>query len=201
MSLIHCMECNNQISDKAKCCPYCGCPVETGTTKTKKISPSKWILAILMAVFVLVVAFTQYMPNQLSDEEYQKTLNMLAVNLSFIECNVASVNIELLNRYIKDPIKYQEDWERYYDSSEYESTLSSILEDEKECKDYMKKLRNPRDRFKEAYTIMSKCWGTLESKIPLATNKWSDYDSFIEAEKKASDASIYSSVIWDYVKY
>lgn len=65
----------------------------------------------------------------------------------------------------------------------------------------MKKLRNPRDRFKEAYTIMSKYWETLGSKIPLATNKWSDYDSFIEAEKKASDARIYSNVIWDYVKY
>ena len=48
----------------------------------------------------------------------------------------------------------------------------------------MKKLRNPRDRFKEAYTIMSKYWEALGSKIPLATNKWSDYDSFIEAEKK-----------------
>lgn len=65
----------------------------------------------------------------------------------------------------------------------------------------MKKLRNPRDRFKEAYTIMSKYWEALGSKIPLATNKWSDYDSFIEAEKKASDARIYSNVIWDYVKY
>lgn len=26
--LIECSECKKQISDKAKCCPYCGCPIE-----------------------------------------------------------------------------------------------------------------------------------------------------------------------------
>ena len=33
MALIHCPECNKEISDKAKTCPHCGCPVEETNAK------------------------------------------------------------------------------------------------------------------------------------------------------------------------
>ena len=32
MALIKCVECGNKISDKAECCPECGCPVELKIT-------------------------------------------------------------------------------------------------------------------------------------------------------------------------
>ena len=32
MGLITCVECGNKVSDKAKCCPECGCPVELKIT-------------------------------------------------------------------------------------------------------------------------------------------------------------------------
>ena len=34
MALISCPECEKQVSDKAKSCPYCGCPIEEPTIKT-----------------------------------------------------------------------------------------------------------------------------------------------------------------------
>ena len=38
MALIKCMECDNEISDKATTCPYCGCPlVEMSTSGIVKI--------------------------------------------------------------------------------------------------------------------------------------------------------------------
>ena len=38
MALINCPECNNQISDKAKCCPHCGFPIDNISKKENKCS-------------------------------------------------------------------------------------------------------------------------------------------------------------------
>lgn len=43
MALIKCIECNKEISDKAKSCPHCGCPVNINETSTiKNNKPSKY---------------------------------------------------------------------------------------------------------------------------------------------------------------
>ena len=33
MALIKCVDCNNEISELASACPYCGCPIDYSTTK------------------------------------------------------------------------------------------------------------------------------------------------------------------------
>ena len=46
MALVKCKECGKEISDKAKTCPNCGCPIEdefakTETTKDIQTEPKK----------------------------------------------------------------------------------------------------------------------------------------------------------------
>lgn len=46
MALIKCSECGKEISDKAKTCIYCGCPIEKETSKEIKESKEKDLLSI-----------------------------------------------------------------------------------------------------------------------------------------------------------
>ena len=47
MALVKCEECQTEISDKAKTCPNCGCPIEKNNKKTCKSN----ILAGIMLLF------------------------------------------------------------------------------------------------------------------------------------------------------
>jgi len=40
MALIHCTECNKEISDKAATCPHCGAPTATAPSSPKTIDPN-----------------------------------------------------------------------------------------------------------------------------------------------------------------
>lgn len=50
MALINCAECHKEISDKAKQCPYCGCP-----TRTKKLSKkTKCVIGVTLLVALVI---------------------------------------------------------------------------------------------------------------------------------------------------
>ena len=50
MAIIKCIECKKEISDKAKKCPYCGCP-----THTKKLSKkTKCIMGVSLLAALVV---------------------------------------------------------------------------------------------------------------------------------------------------
>jgi len=57
MAIIKCQECGNEISDKAKKCPHCGCPQKTvlksviGNRKSVKIAAIA-IIVISVSVFL-----------------------------------------------------------------------------------------------------------------------------------------------------
>ena len=54
MALIQCTECGAMISDKAKSCPKCGCPVEhddqVEETSNRPRRIGKWILIAVIAI-------------------------------------------------------------------------------------------------------------------------------------------------------
>ena len=52
MAMIKCPECGNEISDKAKACPICGCPIKT--EKLKRNLPKK-VIAIMSVVIIIVL--------------------------------------------------------------------------------------------------------------------------------------------------
>ena len=41
MALIKCSECGNEVSDRAKSCPKCGCPIQTDNTVRIEFSRGK----------------------------------------------------------------------------------------------------------------------------------------------------------------
>lgn len=61
MALIKCSECGMEISDKAKACPGCGCPVkrkEEGTVPTETVLSFLFLfIFIFRAVFVSTYGF------------------------------------------------------------------------------------------------------------------------------------------------
>ncbi|MBE5937267.1 MAG: zinc ribbon domain-containing protein [Lachnospiraceae bacterium] len=77
MALINYPECNKEISDKAKGCPYCGCPIN----QKEKKNLSKKIMVILLSVLLvmgIVIGFIMMLMNS-------KTLGEMAVENSFKE--------------------------------------------------------------------------------------------------------------------
>lgn len=52
MAMIKCAECGNEISDKAKTCPICGCPTKT---EEPKINLPKKVIAIISVVIIVVL--------------------------------------------------------------------------------------------------------------------------------------------------
>lgn len=62
MALIECKECGKQMSDKAECCPNCGCPIEemlnfdTDNRNDNNPQPSKKGKGWIITVFVIIVS-------------------------------------------------------------------------------------------------------------------------------------------------
>ena len=53
MSLINCIECNSEISDKAKTCPKCGCPISH--KKKNKIIAKPFLILIFFILFLILI--------------------------------------------------------------------------------------------------------------------------------------------------
>lgn len=54
--LIKCQECNTDISDKAKCCPKCGCPIQENLIDEEKETENIYSI-ISLVFFILFVIF------------------------------------------------------------------------------------------------------------------------------------------------
>lgn len=68
MALIECPECGKEISDKARSCPGCGCPIGTAdqgavnkiTTKKQNIDIKKYLPAIIGVIVVIIIGTVIY---------------------------------------------------------------------------------------------------------------------------------------------
>lgn len=54
MALIKCIECGNEISNKAEVCPNCGCPVSE-TVKEKNNKKKKMLIMILIPIISIIM--------------------------------------------------------------------------------------------------------------------------------------------------
>ena len=78
MALIKCVECDREISDKAKICPNCGCPLQNETDEiikvSKNFSKSKiltiCIVALVLICSLLLIAKNGFVSNLDAKEEY-----------------------------------------------------------------------------------------------------------------------------------
>ncbi len=92
MALINCPECDKEISDKVKACPYCGFPfinevenlqeqspqqVELTGVNLKKQLNWKWIIIGLAIVIigVIIVFSSQYLKQQKAQRDYELSFN------------------------------------------------------------------------------------------------------------------------------
>lgn len=55
MSMIKCVECNSNISDKAKVCPHCGCPVNDSVIAKKSQINKRILISVIITLSVAVV--------------------------------------------------------------------------------------------------------------------------------------------------
>lgn len=86
MALIQCAECHKEISDKAKRCPHCGCPINSN-----RKAPIK-VISICIGIFIAIgLAFVV---SKQSDKEIEKETT---VN-----------NFKKLSNYPRKPNNYDE---------------------------------------------------------------------------------------------
>lgn len=67
MALINCPECNKEISDQAKTCPNCGCPIKKPKKPKKPIN--KKILILVLLICVIAGGVSTYFLLRPSDED------------------------------------------------------------------------------------------------------------------------------------
>ena len=81
MALIQCTECGAMISDKAKSCPKCGCPVEhddqveESSNRPRRIG--KWILVAVIAILAIgsgVAYFTMSKENIIKEALHKEPM-------------------------------------------------------------------------------------------------------------------------------
>ena len=81
MALIKCTECGHELSEKATCCPKCGCPIDTIITtnndikqelKKDKIKKISKILLIVLVVCLLIFSLVKFFTREDSSGLYDK---------------------------------------------------------------------------------------------------------------------------------
>lgn len=65
MALIKCLECGNDVSEKAGVCPQCGNPISLQVKETKKIS-IKLIIGAIGSILIILAPFLPYVSVRLS---------------------------------------------------------------------------------------------------------------------------------------
>ena len=85
MALINCPECNHEISDQAKACPHCGCPVKKKVTRAdEQTKKNVKVFALILGAAILVVAAillfggqSKGKPDDISSQHYQYALKAI----------------------------------------------------------------------------------------------------------------------------
>ena len=60
MALIKCPECGKEISDRAKSCPNCGCPVNVYKKNTRNIELNRKKIIVIIAIIVFIIGILSF---------------------------------------------------------------------------------------------------------------------------------------------
>jgi hypothetical protein len=172
MALIKCKECNHQISNQAKTCPSCGCPVELN-----KGSLTHWMGIGFTVAITLLLIYAIFQPSKpLTPEEKAAKSYIEACKNDYTSCNN---NADLINNYskifdatracqdvIEDKTKYGVEWPVFpfgsFSSGEDYPETSAILIADKQLK-----VKNEFGTFGKA---IAKCrYNLASSKVIMAT--------------------------------
>lgn len=101
MALIKCAECHKEISDKAKQCPYCGCPQHYSSKPTKAIR----LIVAICVVLLIVGGYTYYRYEKAQIKEaivaHNDYLSQTASNQSYPQKPQSYNDLERINQYYK----------------------------------------------------------------------------------------------------
>lgn len=82
MALIRCPECEKEVSDKAKACPNCGCPIANGKADLQDRTDRKvgWVILLVMvlcgmAILAIILLFTKM--GQAEKQKEKSTMDLI----------------------------------------------------------------------------------------------------------------------------
>ena len=107
MALINCPECNKEISDKVRSCPYCGYPFEENLIQNEetrpqqveltgvRISGTRYKKVALFSILGLILVVTIFLGFKIRNEkivelEYRETFNTYIDNLNLVQLSMIS---------------------------------------------------------------------------------------------------------------
>lgn len=100
MALIKCSECHKEISDKAKQCPYCGCP-QSANKPTKAIK----IIVSICLIILIAGGFTYHKYHKaqikVAIERHNEYLEQTVSNQSFPQKPQSYEDLEKINQSYK----------------------------------------------------------------------------------------------------
>lgn len=209
VALISCEECGNEFDSKLDACPNCGCPKaetksgeniqKTEGTKTV-VNRNKVIIGLVIAIAIMVVVIVGILVKKNNNQkEYYSNLES-ATMLMLSGCADAESSAGLIHDVWKNAIYEDRDDEtdKYtrpdgYFVSDFNDALSnlwsdtSFLSDIEEIKNnqesvqkIMKNLKNPPDKYAEAYSDLKAFYDVYLEFTNLAINPSGNLTSYTE---------------------
>jgi uncharacterized membrane protein YvbJ len=207
MALINCPECNKEISDKVKACPYCGYPlidndetqkVEVTSVKLQinKDKPKKIVATIVGILFVVGIVFVFYLSSK--QEQYSKDFNIVIEEMLACGSDAEDL-INLTSNVWYNTIYEEEDYktDKYtrtsygYFVSDFNTSLQNLYTDkdtiviianiklsQEKVSALMKQLNSPPSKYKVSYETLLEMYNAYQGVTDLAINPKGSLQSF-----------------------
>ena len=120
MALIHCPECQREISDNAMTCPGCGIPIRVPRTKAPPRQYGCGTFLILLLIMSFMLSVYEKYTHDPADDAPAKSPRTQRIESQFSIWNGAHRNLEkTVKAGLKDPDSYQHIETHWFDKGDY----------------------------------------------------------------------------------
>ena len=202
MALIQCPECNNEISDQARKCKFCGYPIRK--SKTSKHKFGKKFIIIVACIFLLIaisifVGYSVYTNQQKAAEKtYADNLSKAIMTINSGTSDAEYVgdlvyNVwynSIFDKYDDDTLKYMgttfnKSLENLFSDADFEEKVYNLDTTKKSATHYIKLLSSPSEKYKEPYNDLKDYYASYVTLINLVSDPDGSLNSYTESYNDA----------------
>lgn len=206
---IKCEDCGNEFENSLAACPVCGCPSPAAHSKTfgkgrKSIIISATLIVLFIIVFFGITASKKAMLAQYSANLSEVSQTMLdgsakaekAGNLiKTVWYNaIYEEQDEETDRFTMENGKFVDDFNdalnNLFSDDDFSTNIYKIRKNQTKVTDLMKKLKNPPENYKEAYSALREYYDNYLKITNITINPTGSYNSFTKNFNKYDESTV-----------